>query len=88
LYHLFQSFSVVDEKDRAAKYVRVIAASLQALGKFLKMVDQDTCDQTAHFHANLTTAKKFWKFGRHKSPQVCIKVLYSSHPNVNKVQPI
>lgn len=64
-------FSVVDdEKDRAAKYVRVTAASLQALGKFLKMVNEDISDGIVHYHTSLTAEKKFWKFGRHKSPQV------------------
>ena len=63
-------FSVVDEKDRSAKYVRVIAASLQALGKFLKMVDKDSSNEIVHYHTSLTREKKFWKLGRHKSPQV------------------
>ncbi|XP_028412212.1 E3 ubiquitin-protein ligase listerin-like [Dendronephthya gigantea] len=61
---------VVDEKDRAAKYVRVIASSMQALGKFLKMVDEDVRNEIAHHHTRLTSEKKFWKFGRHKSPQI------------------
>ena len=60
----------VDEKDRGAKHVRVIAASLQALGKFLKMVDADVSSLIVHYHTRLTAEKKFWKLGRHKSPQV------------------
>ena len=62
--------SVVDDKDRSAKYVRVIAASLQALGKFLKMVDEDISNEVVHYHTSLTAEKKFWKLGRHKSAQV------------------
>ena len=67
---MFCSYSVVDDKDRAAKYVRVIAASMQALGKFLKMVDEDVRNKIAHHHTRLTSEKKFWRFGRHKSAQV------------------
>ncbi|CAB3985051.1 E3 ubiquitin- ligase listerin [Paramuricea clavata] len=61
---------VVDDKDRSAKYVRVIAASLQALGKFLKMVDEDISNEIVHYHTSLIAEKKFWKLGRHKSPQI------------------
>ena len=68
---ILKTFSVVDdEKDRAAKYVRVIAASLQALGKFLKVVNEDINNDIVHYHTSLTAEKRFWKFGRHKSPQV------------------
>lgn len=48
----------------------MIAALLQALGKFLKMVNKDIGDEIAHYHKSLTAEKKFWKFGRNKSPQV------------------
>ena len=68
-------FSVVDEEDRAAKYIRVVSASLQALGRFLTMTDIDVGNQVVHYHTSLTAEKKFWKLGRHKSPQVGLSMI-------------
>lgn len=66
-------FSIVDEKDRSDKYIRVIASSLLALRTFLNDVNKDTHALVASYHKSLTSEKKFLKLGRHKSSQVCVQ---------------
>ena len=63
-------FSLVEEKDRLTKFVRVTSSSLLGLGKFITIVSEEVNTAMEKYSHHLLSEKKFWKFGRHKSPQV------------------
>lgn len=63
-------FRTVPEEERMAKYTRLLTTSLLAVKKLLTSLPQRDLDPLAEKLAPLLAQGKFWKYGKHKSPQV------------------
>nr|XP_023661078.1 E3 ubiquitin-protein ligase listerin isoform X1 [Paramormyrops kingsleyae] len=60
----------VPEEERTAKYTRLLTSSLLAVKKLLTSLPQRDLDPLAEKLAHLLAQSKFWKYGKHKSPQI------------------
>uniref|UniRef100_A0A4W4E3W3 E3 ubiquitin-protein ligase listerin n=1 Tax=Electrophorus electricus TaxID=8005 RepID=A0A4W4E3W3_ELEEL len=60
----------VPEEEREAKYMRLLTSSLLALKRLLTVLPQSDCEALAKRLANIIAQGKFWKYSKHKSPQV------------------
>lgn len=60
----------VTEEEREAKYVRMLTSSLLGVKRLLSLLPED--DRTAQTTklADLLCSGKFWKYSKHKTPQV------------------
>uniref|UniRef100_A0A8C9VFP1 E3 ubiquitin-protein ligase listerin n=1 Tax=Scleropages formosus TaxID=113540 RepID=A0A8C9VFP1_SCLFO len=60
----------VPEEERLAKYTRLVTSSFLALKKLLATLSQQDLDALAERLPHLAAQSKFWKYSRHKTPQV------------------
>ncbi|KAL7847637.1 hypothetical protein AOLI_G00223550 [Acnodon oligacanthus] len=60
----------IPEEDREAKYMRLLTSSLLALKRLLTMIPQTDREALGERLAHVLSQGKFWKFSKHKSPQV------------------
>ncbi|XP_074528876.1 E3 ubiquitin-protein ligase listerin [Halichoeres trimaculatus] len=61
--------SVMGE-EREAKYVRMLTSSLLGVKRLLSLLLPDDRTALEHRLANLISSGKFWKYSKHKTPQV------------------
>ncbi|TRZ03495.1 hypothetical protein DNTS_000509, partial [Danionella cerebrum] len=57
-------------KEREAKYIRLVTSSLLALKKLLSVLSDLDREQLIERLTKLSTQAKFWKFSKHKNPQI------------------
>ena len=62
----------VPEEEREAKYNRVLSSSILALGKLISVTSDKAREEMEELYLHLLREKKFWKYARHKSPNVSI----------------
>ncbi|XP_066507230.1 E3 ubiquitin-protein ligase listerin [Hoplias malabaricus] len=60
----------VPEEEREAKYVRLLTSSLLALKRLLTLLPQTDREALHERLAQVINQGKFWKYSKHKSPQV------------------
>ncbi|XP_069492472.1 E3 ubiquitin-protein ligase listerin [Ambystoma mexicanum] len=60
----------VPEEEREAKYCRIVTSSLLALKKLLCMLPSEESNFLEEKLPHLLSQSKFWKYSKHKSPQV------------------
>uniref|UniRef100_A0A8C9TJT1 E3 ubiquitin-protein ligase listerin n=1 Tax=Scleropages formosus TaxID=113540 RepID=A0A8C9TJT1_SCLFO len=60
----------VPEEERLAKYTRLVTSSFLALKKLLATLSQQDLDALAERLPHLAAQSKFWKYSRHKTPQI------------------
>nr|XP_014351692.1 PREDICTED: E3 ubiquitin-protein ligase listerin [Latimeria chalumnae] len=60
----------VPEEEREAKYLRVVTSSLLALKKLLCILPDSENSSIEERVVHLVSQNKFWKYSKHKSPQV------------------
>ncbi|KAF7701263.1 E3 ubiquitin-protein ligase listerin [Silurus meridionalis] len=60
----------VPEEERHAKYVRVLTSSLLALKKLLMSLSTSDLEALSEQLAHIVSQGKFWKYSKHKTPQV------------------
>ncbi|KAM9456136.1 E3 ubiquitin-protein ligase listerin [Clarias gariepinus] len=60
----------VPEEERQAKYVRVLTSSLLALKKLLMSISISDRETLSPRLAHIISQGKFWKYSKHKTPQV------------------
>lgn len=58
------------EEEREAKYVRMLTSSLLGVKRLLFLLLQDDRAALETGLAHLVNSGKFWKYGKHKTPQV------------------
>lgn len=63
-------FRSVTEEEREAKYVRMLTSSLLGVKRLLSLLPQDDRMALEQRLAQLVTSGKFWKYSKHKTPQV------------------
>lgn len=69
--HGFPLFSrSVTEEEREAKYVRMLTSSLLGVKRLLFLLLQDDRRALEQRLAHLVNSGKFWKYSKHKTPQV------------------
>lgn len=66
----FMTCRSVPDEEREAKYVRVLTSSLLALKKLLTSLPKSDYHACTERLAHIIAQAKFWKFSKHKSPQV------------------
>ena len=62
----------VSEEEREAKYNRVVSSSISALGKLMSVTSEKSRAEMEELYLNILQQKKFWKYSKHKSPNVHI----------------
>eukprot|EP00064_Thunnus_orientalis_P010735 superscaffoldBa00001484_g10762 len=60
----------VTEEEREAKYVRMLTSSLLGVKRLLSLLPQDDRVALEQRLSHLVTSGKFWKYSKHKTPQV------------------
>ncbi|XP_051902759.1 E3 ubiquitin-protein ligase listerin isoform X2 [Hippocampus zosterae] len=60
----------VTEDEREAKYLRMLTSSLLGVKRLLSLLPQNDMATMEHRLAHLVNPAKFWKYSRHKAPQV------------------
>lgn len=60
----------VTGEEREAKYVRMLTSSMLGVKRLLSLLLQDDRTALEQRLANLVNAGKFWKYSKHKTPQV------------------
>uniref|UniRef100_A0A8C4H2P3 E3 ubiquitin-protein ligase listerin n=1 Tax=Dicentrarchus labrax TaxID=13489 RepID=A0A8C4H2P3_DICLA len=60
----------VTEEEREAKYVRMLTSSLLGVKRLLSLLLQDDRTALEKRLAHLVNSAKFWKYSKHKTPQV------------------
>ncbi|XP_077403469.1 E3 ubiquitin-protein ligase listerin [Vanacampus margaritifer] len=60
----------VPEDEREAKYLRMLTSSLLGVKRLLSLLPQNDTAAMEHRLAHLVSPAKFWKYSRHKAPQV------------------
>ncbi|XP_035526459.1 E3 ubiquitin-protein ligase listerin [Morone saxatilis] len=60
----------VTEEEREAKYVRMLTSSLLGVKRLLSLLLQDDSTALETRLAHLVNSAKFWKYSKHKTPQV------------------
>uniref|UniRef100_A0A4W3IPY0 E3 ubiquitin-protein ligase listerin n=1 Tax=Callorhinchus milii TaxID=7868 RepID=A0A4W3IPY0_CALMI len=60
----------VPEEEREGKYQRVVTSSLLALKKLLDLLPENECMILKDRLMELLSQPKFWKYSKHKTPQV------------------
>ncbi|KAI3373165.1 hypothetical protein L3Q82_006491 [Scortum barcoo] len=60
----------VTGEEREAKYVRMLTSSMLGVKRLLSLLLQDDRTAMEQRLANLVNAGKFWKYSKHKTPQV------------------
>lgn len=60
----------VTEEERETKYVRMLTSSLLGVKKLLSLLPQDDRTALETKLADLLSSGKFWKYSKHKTPQV------------------
>lgn len=63
-------FRSVTEEEREAKYVRMLTSALLGVKRLLSLLPQDDRTALEQRLAHLVTSGKFWKYSKHKTPQV------------------
>lgn len=58
------------EEEREAKYIRLLTSSLLALKRLLSVLPEQDRELLNERLIQLITQGKFWKYSKHKSPQV------------------
>lgn len=67
----------VSEEEREAKYNRVLSSSILALGHLIHVTSSDKGDaEMEELYLNVLRQNKFWKYARHKSPNVGVQLIY------------
>ena len=65
----------VSEEEREAKYNRVVSSSISALGKLMSVTSEKNRAEMEELFLNILHQNKFWKYSKHKSPNVHILFL-------------
>ncbi|KAJ8412537.1 hypothetical protein AAFF_G00128730 [Aldrovandia affinis] len=60
----------VPPEERDAKYIRLLTSSLLAMKKLMAMLSQQDLDSQSERLAYLIAQTKFWKYSKHKTPQI------------------
>uniref|UniRef100_A0A8C1IBM9 E3 ubiquitin-protein ligase listerin n=1 Tax=Cyprinus carpio TaxID=7962 RepID=A0A8C1IBM9_CYPCA len=60
----------VPEEEREAKYIRLLTSSLLALKRLLSILPEQDRELLKERLTQLITQGKFWKYSKHKTPQV------------------
>ncbi|KAJ8342541.1 hypothetical protein SKAU_G00324690 [Synaphobranchus kaupii] len=60
----------VPPEEREAKYMRLLTSSLLAVKKLLATLSQQDLDSLSERIAHLIAQSKFWKYSKHKTPQI------------------
>ncbi|KAM9333735.1 E3 ubiquitin-protein ligase listerin [Pholidichthys leucotaenia] len=60
----------VTEEEREAKYMRMLTSSLLGVKRLLSLLLKDDRVALEQRLTNLVNSGKFWKYGKHKTPQV------------------
>lgn len=58
------------EEERQAKYVRMLTSSLLGVKRLLSLLLQSDREALEQRLAHLVNSAKFWKYSKHKMPQV------------------
>lgn len=58
------------EEEREAKYVRMLTSSLLGVKRLLSLLLQNDRTALEQRLAHLVNSGKFWKYSKHKTPQV------------------
>ncbi|XP_077447675.1 E3 ubiquitin-protein ligase listerin [Stigmatopora argus] len=58
------------EEEREAKYTRMLTSSLLGVKRLLSLLPQNDIAAMEHRLAHLVSPAKFWKYSKHKAPQV------------------
>ena len=72
----------VSEEEREAKYNRVVSSSISALGKLMSVTSEKNRTEMEELFLNILQQNKFWKYSKHKSPNVhiiyfcCLHIAY------------
>lgn len=70
-YLLIPLFSrSVTQEEREAKYVRMLTSSLLGVKRLLSLLLQEDRVALEQTLADLVSSGKFWKYSKHKTPQV------------------
>lgn len=60
------------EEEREAKYIRLLTSSLLALKRLLSILPEQDRELLKERLTQLITQGKFWKYSKHKTPQVSL----------------
>lgn len=60
----------VTEEERESKYVRMLTSSLLGVKRLLSLLLQNDRTALEQRLAHLVNSGKFWKYSKHKTPQV------------------
>lgn len=72
--HWFCLFSrSLTEEEREAKYVRMLTSSLLGVKRLLSLLLQNDRMALEQRLAQLVNSGKFWKYSKHKKPQVLVR---------------
>lgn len=71
-YQLLLFARSVTQEEREAKYVRMLTSSLLGVKRLLSLLLQDDRVALEQRLADLVNSGKFWKYSKHKTPQVLI----------------
>ena len=71
----------MSEEEREAKYIRIVSSSILALGKLMSVTSDKNRAEMEELFLNILKQNKFWKYSKHKSPNVhinfcCLHVAY------------
>ena len=65
----------VSEEEREAKYNRVLSSSILALGHLIQVTSDKEDADMQELYLNVLRQNKFWKYARHKSPNVGVQLI-------------
>lgn len=68
--YAFLFFRSVTEEEREAKYVRMVTSALLGVKRLLFLLPQDDRTAMEPKLTDLLSSAKFWKYSKHKTPQV------------------
>ena len=66
----------MSEEEREAKYNRVVSSSISALGKLMSVTSEKNRTEMEELFLNILQQNKFWKYSKHKSPNVHTCIIY------------
>jgi len=72
----FVFLRTVPEEEREAKFFRILTCSLLALKKLLSMLPKKEMHSLEEKLMSLLSQNKFWKYGKHSTPQVTLFELF------------
>ena len=74
------------EEEREAKYLRMLTSALLGVKRLLSLLSQTDRQALEERLAHLISQGKFWKYGKHKTPQVNNVVVEQRALDANKLK--